>query len=230
MKTFCFTLLFLFSLSSALQADPVEPACPPEKGAQPSDSTPATSSSPSPQPSTTEGAASTKDQVGLTFDPMIPDNPFVEEKNPDRKRLLDKIYKAKIEEAEAKMRLDELDRLQKDSYQRLYKVFEENLNLLKKRHEIMDKVIGEWNWETQKKLLDETDKIWRELDINDARRDGIRKQAEGFHQETLKVIKKRGDAIDQQMGLEYSLERMDARAKETSHQDAQRAAIPKPNN
>lgn len=230
MKTFCFTLLFLFSLSSALQADPVEPACPPEKDAQPSDSTPATSPSPSPQPSSPEGAASTKDQVGLTFDPMIPDKPFVEEKNPDRKRLLDKIFKAKTEEAEAKMRLDELGRLQKDCYQRIDKIFEEDLNLLNKLGEISDKVVKTKDWESQKKLYDERTKTWREMNINNARRDGIRKQAEGLHQETSKVIEKWGDSILHQMSLENSLERMDARAKETSHQDAQRAAIPKPNN
>lgn len=205
-----------------------DPDCPESKPSQNETTTPAPSTSPQ-----TEGASkepsTTKDQIGLTLDPstMIPDKPIAEEKNPERKRFLDNIFEAEKMEVDAKIRRDEIDRLQKDLEERRQKVHEKDQKLLKEWDDVIEKDKQTRTSQSFGVLAKETVRIMRELDINWGSLKNMRKQAEDLHQEWLKTLRKETDAILWRFGLEDSLYRMDAVQKEASKQDAQKAPVPK---
>ncbi len=207
-------LALLLLLSFPLLADP---ECPPESKA--SESATTSPSSPAPSASPQEGGTSkepstTKDQIGLTFEPpsTIPDILIIDEKNPDRKRLLDKIFEAEKKEVEAQIRLDEIERLEKDCGERIQKVFAED-----------------------KKLLDELEKendhkarmrLWNELFVNWERVKSIQKQKEALEEEWTRTLRRQTDYIFEKMGWEEGLRKFDERQKEASRQDAEKASVP----
>lgn len=171
----------------------------------------------------------TKEQIGLTLDPstLIPDKPIVEEKNPDRKRLLGKIFEAKTREVDIQVRLDELARLQKDYDERIQKIFDDNQKLLKELDAVIEKKEQTSIFRSLDSLDKESDRIWRELGINNAKREKLREEEQRSRHETSSMIKEEGRAFIQRITLEESLGRMDAVQKRVSHQDAERASIPK---
>lgn len=225
-------MIFL-SFASAILADPSGGDCPEGKS-----SSPQTDVSPSPSlPSTSpqEGAASqepstTKDQIGLTFDPstMIPDKPIVEEKNPARKRILDNIFEAKTKEAEAQMRLDEIARLEKDLERQRQGVRERDQKLFKEWDDIIEKKKNASIFRSLEALDKETDRIIRELGNNRESLESMRKQVNDLHEERVKTYRKETDAVIQRFSLEESLGRMDAVQKEASRRDANNAEVPAP--
>lgn len=223
-------LIVLLFLSAPLLADPSGTDCPQDKNLPPvSDvkvvpsSSPTTPASPSGEPTTV------KDQMGLTLDPssMIPDKPLVAEKNSVRKTLLDKISEAKKRETDFKIRLDELARLQKDCDERIQNIFKENQKLLKDLGDVIEKKRQTSIFRSLAPLDKESNRIWRELDVNRARREKIEEQEQRFHDETKSAINEENRAFVERMTLEESLGRMDASQKNTTQYDAERASIPK---
>lgn len=218
-------MIFLFFTPAVL----ADPDCPESKPSQNEATTPAPSTSPQ-----TEGASkepsTTKDQIGLTLDPStaIPDQPIVEEKNPDRKRLLDKIFEAKTREVDIQVRLDELARLQKDYDERIEKIFDENQKLLKELDVVIKKKEQTSIFRSLAPLDKESNRIWRELDINIEKREKLREQEQRSRDETSSMIKEEGKAFIERITLEESLGRMDAVQKEASRKDAGNAEVPVP--
>ena len=214
--------LVLFVCSTVLAGPDCPESKPPPQDvmtAIPGESAPAPSS-----PSATSPAepSSTKEQMGLTFDPTIPDKSiFEEEKNPERKKLLDKIFEAKTKEVNFKVRLDELARLQKDCGENIRKIFDENQKLLKQLDNVIERKRQTSIFRSLEPLNKESDRIWRELNINGERRKKLEEQEQRYHHETLSMINKEGEAFIERVTLEESLGRMDAK------QDAKKASIPK---
>ena len=230
-------VLFFLFFSFPLLTGPVlaDPNCPESKSVGESATT-APDASPSPTPSShsQEGATSrepstTKDQIGLTFDPSsMPDKSFFEEeKNPERKRLLDKIFEAKKKEVDAQIRMDELDRLLKDNEKRSENVYEEDDKLFSKLDAVHKNIAQTSIFRSTEPFYKEVDEVLNALDVNWARIKGIEKQHAAFHQEVLETIKKWGDHTLERMGLEDSLGRLDDRQKADFHHDAERAPIPR---
>lgn len=217
-------LLLLIFVAPAL-ADPSSPDCPEGK---------VIPSSPSPAPSQPSSPSSmettdTKNQIGLTFDPpTIPDKPLVEEKNPERKRLLDKIFEVQTKEAAIQVRLDELARLRKDCDERIQKTFDDNKKLLDDLHAVIEKKSRVSIFRSLDSLDKESDRIWREIGINGAIRDKQEEQEQRLHDERLSLIDEEGRTIIQRTILEEWLDRMDVAQKKASQNDAERASLPKP--
>ncbi|MBI5299014.1 MAG: hypothetical protein HY877_01790 [Deltaproteobacteria bacterium] len=220
-------ILFLFGMiliiSSAVLAGPDCPESkPPPQDVMttvPSESAP----SPSP-PSVTVPAepSSTKEQMGLTFDPAIPDKSgFEEEKNPERKKLLDKLFEAKKNEVDAKIRLDELERLKKDNEEQYRKIVDADNKLFKEWHDVVKKKEQLSIFRSTEPLDRETDRIIRELHGNWESRDGLYKQMEAFHKETLKMLGKQADYGNKRISLEWDLQQTDTK------QGAEKVSIPK---
>ena len=172
---------------------------------------------------------SVKDQMGLTLNPssMVPDQPIVDEKKPDRKKLLDKIFEAKKREADLAVRLDELARLQKDHGERIQKIFNENQKLLKELDVVIEKKRQTSIFRSLAPLDKESDKIWRELDVNRARRENLEEQEQRFRDEAKSVVHEESRAIIERFSLERYLDRMDAAQQKASRSDAEKASIPR---
>lgn len=223
-------LIALLFFGAPLLADPAGTDCPQEKALPPTLDVKIVPPSPSTTPSSPSGEPTTiKDQIGLNLDPssMIPDKPLVEEKDPTRKKLLDKISEAKKREVDLEIRRDELARLQKDCDERIQNIFKENQKLLKELDAVIEKKKQTSIFRSLAPLDKESDRIWRELDINGARREKLREQEQKFHDETLSTINEEGRAFIERITLEESLGRMDTSQKKASLYDAERAPIPK---